>query len=138
MDCTKIRKKLNRYSDNELKESEKAVFLDHIDNCPNCQNELNQLRDLNSELADYTEIALSEETETRILSYIHKKKLPKRSLRPLALKLATGFSFVLAGILSFYIGLIISLDRYPDNPDIAYSFAEETLYTYMELSYYEE
>lgn len=109
MKCKETKDKILLYMYDELEESEKREFQNHLDACPHCQAEYNENRSLFKTLEGEEKKELSPRWGYywgNILSRIRPEKAGKRFARP-SLKWGVTFAgFVLCLVVGFFMGRI--------------------------------
>ncbi len=103
MKCSKAKKLISLYVDNELPEGEKKEFETHIQGCENCRSEMEGTQELRQLFVNTSQFDAPYDFRARVMAKAHASQTSHFRLIPLPLRAAeTAVSLVLitAGIIS--------------------------------------
>lgn len=120
MFCSRVRKRLVAYVDNELSEKARLAIESHINKCPDCRRELTGISSINTLLNQVPQVKVPFAFSTSILERLIKQeaqapqwvRIPE--LMPMPAFAQVGVLIITIGVIlsGLHLGSLMSLHRY--------------------------
>jgi anti-sigma factor RsiW len=115
MRCTKVKKLISSYLDNELSKNERDVFESHIKQCETCNKEFEAMRDMHAMFARTERFNAPYGFATRIMANLAGQQSNKRLFIPFLAKFGEALLIAAVVVLGVASGAVLVKDAAPQN-----------------------